>query len=112
MLDERLAQYPMHRAFRANLSTLHQLLPALAEEPPVGLRDNVMKAAHASKCIPFHTRRHQWHWRSWAFLAAMLVLVLMDGQAVHLWNPPDNSRNVLRANLVGLTGTAPGGSAG
>ena len=33
-LDEHLAQCPACRALRADLSTLHQLLPTLAEEPP------------------------------------------------------------------------------
>ena len=48
-LDEHLAQCPACRALRADLSTLHQLLPTLAEEPPAGLKDNIMKAVHASK---------------------------------------------------------------
>lgn len=111
-LDEHLAQCPACRALRADLSTLHQLLPTLAEEPPAGLKDNIMKAVHASKCTPFHTRKRQWRWRSWASLAAVLVLVLVGGQAVHLWSPPDNSGSVPRANLAGLTGAASGGSAG
>ena len=76
-LDEHLAQCPACRALRADLSTLHQLLPTLAEEPPAGLKDNIMKAVHASKCTPFHTRKRQWRWRSWASLAAVLVLVLV-----------------------------------
>ena len=84
-LDEHLAQCPACRALRADLSTLHQLLPTLAEEPPAGLKDDIMKAVHASKCTPFHTRKRQWRWRSWASLAAVLVLVLVGGQAVHLW---------------------------
>ena len=54
-LDEHLAQCPACRALRADLSTLHQLLPTLAEEPPAGLKDDIMKAVHASKCTPFHT---------------------------------------------------------
>ena len=111
-LDEHLAQCPACRALRADLSTLHQLLPTLAEEPPAGLKDNIMKAVHASKCTPFHTRKRQWRWRSWASLAAVLVLVLVGGQAVHLWSPPDSSGSVPRANLAGLTGAASGGSAG
>ena len=106
-LDEHLAQCPACRALRADLSTLHQLLPTLAEEPPAGLKDNIMKAVHASKCTPFHTRKRQWRWRSWASLAAVLVLVLVGGQAVHLWSPPDNSGSVPRANLAGLTGRPP-----
>lgn len=72
---------PACRALRADLSTLHQLLPTLAEEPPAGLKDDIMKAVHASKCTPFHTRKRQWRWRSWASLAAVLVLVLVGGQA-------------------------------
>ena len=111
-LDEHLAQCPACRALRADLSTLHQLLPTLAEEPPAGLKDDIMKAVHASKCTPFHTRKRQWRWRSWASLAAVLVLVLVGGQAVHLWSPPDSSGSVPRANLAGLTGAASGGSAG
>ena len=111
-LDEHLAQCPACRALRADLSTLHQLLPTLAEEPPAGLKDNIMKAVHASKCTPFHTRKRQWRWRSWASLAAVLVLVLVGGQAVHLWSPPDSSGSVPRANLAGLTGPASGGTAG
>ena len=111
-LDEHLAQCPACRALRADLSTLHQLLPTLAEEPPAGLKDNIMKAVYASKCTPFHTRKRQWRWRSWASLAAVLVLVLVGGQAVHLWSPPDSSGSVPRANLAGLTGAASGGSAG
>ena len=83
-LDEHLAQCPACRALRADLSTLHQLLPTLAEEPPAGLKDDIMKAVHASKCTPFHTRKRQWRWRSWASLAAVLVLVLVGGQAVQL----------------------------
>ena len=78
-LNEHLAQCPACRALRADLSTLHQLLPTLAEEPPAGLKDNIMKAVHASKCTPFHTRKRQWRWRSWASLAAVLVLVLVVG---------------------------------
>ena len=62
-LDEHLAQCPACRALRADLSTLHQLLPTLAEEPPAGLKDDIMKAVHASKCTPFHTRKRQWRWR-------------------------------------------------
>lgn len=111
-LDEHLAQCPACRALRADLSTLHQLLPTLAEEPPAGLKDDIMKAVHASKCTPFHTRKRQWRWRSWASLAAVLVLVLVGGQAVHLWSPPDSSGSVPRANLAGLTGPASGGTAG
>ena len=111
-LDEHLAQCPACRALRADLSTLHQLLPTLAEEPPAGLKDDIMKAVHASKCTPFHTRKRQWRWRSWASLAAVLVLVLVGGQAVHLWSPPGSSGSVPRANLAGLTGAASGGSAG
>ena len=111
-LDEHLAQCPACRALRADLSTLHQLLPTLAEEPPAGLKDDIMKAVHASKCTPFHTRKRQWRWRSWASLAAVLVLVLVGGQAVHLWSPPDSSGSVPRANLAGLTGPASGGPAG
>ena len=105
-LDEHLAQCPACRALRADLSTLHQLLPTLAEEPPAGLKDDIMKAVHASKCTPFHTGKRQWRWRSWASLAAVLVLVLVGGQAVHLWSPPDSSGSVPRANLAGLTGAA------
>jgi len=111
-LDEHLAQCPACRALRADLSTLHQLLPTLAEEPPAGLKDDIMKAVHASKCTPFHTGKRQWRWRSWASLAAVLVLVLVGGQAVHLWSPPGSSGSVPRANLAGLTGAASGGSAG
>ena len=92
-LDEHLAQCPACRALRADLSTLHQLLPTLAEEPPAGLKDDIMKAVHASKCTPFHTGKRQWRWRSWASLAAVLVLVLVGGQAVHLWSPPGSSQS-------------------
>ena len=110
-LDEHLAQCPACRALRADLSTLHQLLPTLAEEPPAGLKDDIMKAVHASKCTPFHTRKRQWRWRSWASLAAVLVLVLVGGQAVHLWSPPDRSAG-LRPHNRDVTRPADGPEGG
>ena len=51
-LDEHLAQCPACRALRADLSTLHQLLPTLAEEPPAGLKDNIMKAVTPPNAPP------------------------------------------------------------
>ncbi len=64
-LDEHLAQCPACRALRADLSTLHQLLPTLAEEPRRA-EGRYHEGGPRLQMHPFHTGKRQWRWRSWA----------------------------------------------
>lgn len=85
-LEEHLAACPACRALLADFEILHEELPRLAAQPPTGLKQDIMAAVRQSKVTPFQGKKRQWRWRSLASLAAVLVLVVVGGNALRQWD--------------------------
>lgn len=84
-LEEHLSACPACRALADDLGTLHMELPGLAAQPPAGLKQGVMERIRAAKVTPFQGQRRQWRWRSLAFLAAVLAIVVIGAGTMGQW---------------------------
>lgn len=84
-LERHLEQCPACRALLEDFQAMEELFPTLAPQAPAGLAEDVMARVRASKVTPFQGKRRQWRWRSLASLAAVLVLVVVGGNALRQW---------------------------
>ena len=82
-LEKHLEHCPACRALEAEFSTLHQLLPTLAPEPPAELKERIMDAVRAEKTVPFPTpgQKKPRRWKAWVSVAAVAALVFLGGRA-------------------------------
>ena len=82
-LEKHLEHCPACRALEAEFSTLHQLLPTLAPEPPAELKERIMDVVRAEKTVPFPAREQKKprRWKAWVSVAAVAALVFLGGRA-------------------------------
>lgn len=83
-LENHLEHCPDCRALAADFAALHQLLPALAPEPPAELKGRIMDAVRAEKTVPFPDparKKPRRRWKAWASVAAVAALVFLGGRA-------------------------------
>lgn len=96
-LEGHLAACPACRALLADFETLHEELPRLADQPPAGMKQDIMMAVRQSKATPFQGKKRQWRWKSLASLAAVLVLVFVGSNALRQWDGAEISAGMAPA---------------
>lgn len=89
-LNEHLAQCAACRDLQADFQRLHQaLLEAAAHwqaEPPEDLKRRVLKRIEREKPLSLQAGKRRWVRRGWGALAAVLVLAVIGGSAMNLWD--------------------------